>query len=208
MQKTETKNMSNNIELELRAEVTFNQLEKLFTDLNKKTKSLSYTKRLSVMFLGVINQVNFDIRVRISSNGKTEIVVKKGDFHSYDRIENSQEITKGQFIGVVKIFSLFNFKSKITERENFEFNLGNDITLVLVKAGSITYVEIEKMSNVKNLDQNKSELLSIIKNFGLKLIKNDKEFNELCDRLTKCSDWVFDGSENHVAKLNSMLNFY
>ena len=141
MQKTETKNMSNNIELELRAEVTFNQLEKLFTDLNKKTKQVSQTKRLSAMFLGKINKSNFDIRVRISSNGKTEIVVKKGDFHSYDRIENSQEITKGQFIGVVKIFSLFNFKSKITERENFEFNLGNDITLVLVKAGSITYVE-------------------------------------------------------------------
>ncbi len=208
MQKMETKNISNNIELELRAEITLNQLEKIFFDLNKKTKQVSQTKRLSVMFLGKINKLNFDIRVRISLNGKAEIVVKRGDFHIHDRIENSQEITKSQFVGIVRILSLFNFKSKITERENFEFDLGNDITLVLVKAGSIAYVEIEKISNTENLEKNKSELLSIIKNFSLKLIKDDKEFNELCDRLTKHSDWVFDGSEDHFVKLTSILDFY
>ncbi|KKQ21262.1 MAG: hypothetical protein US33_C0006G0012 [Parcubacteria group bacterium GW2011_GWC1_36_9] len=208
MQKKRIKNISNNIELELRAEVTPNQFEKLFIDLNKKIKLVSKTKRLSVMFLGKINKYNFDIRVRISSNGKVEIVAKKGDFHTHDRTENSQGITKGQFIGFVKILSLFNFKSKITERENFEFNLGNNTKLVLVKAGLIAYVEIEKMSNVENLDKNRSKLLNVIRNFRLKLIKNDKEFNELCDRLTKYSDWTFDGSEDHVAKLTSMLDFY
>ena len=160
------------------------------------------------MFLGKINKSNFDIRVRISSNGKAEIVVKKGDFHVHDRIENSQEITKNQFIGIVKILVLFGFKSKVTERENFEFDLDNNITLVLVKARSIAYVEIEKMSNIKNLEKNKSELSSIVKNFDLKIIKDDKEFNKLCNRLTKYSDWVFDGSDDHIAKLTSMLNLY
>ncbi|KKQ07762.1 MAG: hypothetical protein US18_C0008G0003 [Parcubacteria group bacterium GW2011_GWB1_36_5] len=208
MQKEKTKNRSNNIELELRAEVTFDQLEKLYFNLNKRTKKLSQTRRLSVMFLGKINKSNFDIRVRISSNGKAEIVVKKGDFHVHDRIENSQEITKNQFIGIVKILVLFGFKSKVTERENFEFDLDNNITLVLVKARSIAYVEIEKMSNIKNLEKNKSELSSIVKNFDLKIIKDDKEFNKLCNRLTKYSDWVFDGSDDHIAKLTSMLNLY
>ena len=204
MQKEKTKNRSNNIELELRAEVTFDQLEKLYFNLNKRTKKLSQTRRLSVMFLGKINKSNFDIRVRISSNGKAEIVVKKGDFHVHDRIENSQEITKNQFIGIVKILVLFGFKSKVTERENFEFDLDNNITLVLVKARSIAYVEIEKMSNIKNLEKNKSELSSIVKNFDLKIIKDDKEFNKLCNRLTKYSDWVFDGSDDHIVKLTSM----
>ena len=208
MQKEKTKNRSNNIELELRAEVTFDQLEKLYFNLNKRTKKLSQTRRLSVMFLGKINKSNFDIRVRISSNGKAEIVVKKGDFHVHDRIENSQEITKNQFIGIVKILVLFGFKSKVTERENFEFDLDNNITLVLVKARSIAYVEIEKMSNIKNLEKNKSELSSIVKNFDLKIIKDDKEFNKLCNRLTKYSDWVFDGSDDHIVKLTSMLNLY
>ena len=71
------KNMESNIELELRAEISLDQLEELLTDLNKEQKLLSHTKRLSVMFLGVINRANFDIRVRISSNGETELVVKR-----------------------------------------------------------------------------------------------------------------------------------
>ena len=81
--------MENNIELELRAEVSLDQFEELLTDLNKGQKLLSHTKRLSVIFLGAINQANFDIRVRISSNGETELVVKKGDYHAHNRVEYS-----------------------------------------------------------------------------------------------------------------------
>lgn len=202
------KNMENNIELELRAEVSLDQLEELLTYLNKSKKLLSHTKRLSVMFLGTISQENFDIRVRISSNGETELVIKKGDYHSYNRVEYSQKIKKDQFIGIVKIFSLFGFQSKVTERENFVFDLGNNTTMVLVKAGSIAYVEIEKMSDEKNITENKSELLRIINSFGLKLIDNGDEFNELCDRLTRYCDWVFDGTASHIERLETMLKSY
>jgi len=200
--------MTNNIELELRAEVSLNHFEELIAQLNQKSKIVSQTKRLSAMFLGKINKSNFDMRVRIDSNGKSEFVVKKGDFHVHNRIETSQEISKSQFIGMVKILSLLKFRSKITERENFIYNLGNNIELVLVKAGSIAYIEIEKMSNVKNIKDNKLELLSIIKSLNLKLIKNDKEFNKLCNRLTKHSDWIFNGSMAHIEKLESLLASY
>lgn len=200
--------MENNVELELRAEVSLDQLEGLLTDLDKRRKLLSHTKRLSVMFLGAINQANFDIRVRISSDGKTELVVKKGDYHAHNRVESSQKIKKDQFVGIVKIFSLFGFQSKVTERENFVFDLGNNTTMVLVKAGSIAYVEIEKMSHKKNIDENKAELLRIINSFNLKLIDNSDEFNELCDRLTRYCDWVFDGTTSHIEKLEAMLKSY
>lgn len=200
--------MENNIELELRAEVSLNQFEKLLADLNKKNNLLSHTKRLSVMFLGVVGKSKFDIRVRIDSEGKSELVVKKGDYHAYDRVESSQEISKDQFIGVVKIFSMFDLQSKVTERENFLFDMGNDIKMVLVKTESIAYVEIEKMSYEKNIDKNKADLLSIIDGFKLKLINNGEEFNELCDRLTNFSDWVFDGSPESINKLEGMLKSY
>ncbi len=200
--------MENNIELELRAEISLDQLDALLSDLKKRQKLLSYTKRLSVMFLGVINQANFDIRVRISSNGKTELVIKKGDYHADDRIEFSQEIKKDQVIGVVKIFSLFGFHAKVTERENFAFDLGDNTAMVLVKAGSIAYVEIEKMSHKKNIDENRDALLRIINNLNLKLIDNSDEFNELCDRLTRYCDWVFDGTASHIEKLETMLKAY
>jgi len=200
--------MENNIELELRAEASLDQFNILLSDLKKKQKLLSHTKRLSVMFLGGINQTNFDIRVRISSNGKTELVIKKGDYHAHNRIEFSQEIKKDQFIGIVKIFSLFGFQAKVTERENFTFDLGNNTTMVLVKAGSIAYVEIEKMSHKKNIDENRDELLRIINGFNLKLIDNDNEFNELCDRLTRCCDWIFDSTTSHAEKLETILKTY
>lgn len=200
--------MENNIELELRAEVSLDQFDALLSDLKKKQKILSHTKRLSVMFLGAINQVNFDIRVRISSNGKTELVIKKGDYHTHNRIEFSQEIKQDQFIGFVKIFSLFGFQAKVAERENFAFDLGDNIAMVLVKAGPIAYVEIEKMSNEKNIDENRDKLLRIVNSFNLKLIDNGDEFNELCDRLTRYCDWVFDGTASHIEKLETLLKAY
>lgn len=200
--------MENNIELELRAEVSLDQFDELLHNLKKKQKLLSHTKRLSVMFLGVINQVNFDIRVRTSSNEKTELVIKKGDYHIHNRVEFSQEIKKDQFINIVKIFSLFKFQSKVTERENFLFDLGNNTIMTLVKAKSIAYVEIEKMSHKKNIDENKAELLRIINSFNLKLIDNGDEFNQLCNRLTKYCDWVFDGTANHIKKLEKIFNSY
>jgi len=200
--------MENNIELELRAEVSLSQFDTLLFDLKKKQKLLSHIKRLSVMFLGEINQVNFDIRVRVSSDGKTELVIKRGDYHAHNRVEFSQEIKKDQFVEFVKIFSLFGFQAKVTERENFLFDLGNNTTMVLVKAGSIAYVEIEKMSHEKNINENKDKLLQIINSFNLKLIENDNEFNELCDRLTRDCDWIFNGTTNHIEKLEIVLNCY
>lgn len=203
-----TKSMENNIEAELRAEVSLNQLDGLLNHLKEKNKLISRAKRLSVMFLGNVNQVNFDIRVRISSGGNAELVVKKGDYHTHNRVESSQEISKDQFIGIVKIFSLFGFQSKITERENFVFDLGNDITMTLVKAGSIAYVEVEKMSNNESTDYVRKRLLTILEDLQLKPIDSGREFNELCDRLTKHSDWIFSGSTSDIEKLKKMLVSY
>lgn len=103
--------------------VSLNQFEELLSDLKKKNKLLAQTKRLSVIFLDAIDQVNFDIRVRISSNGK-------------------------------------------------------------------------------------AELLNIINNFNLKLIDNSDEFKELCDRLTRYTNWVLNNSTGHIEKLEVMLKSY
>ena len=197
-----------NIELELRAEVSLEQFNDLLKKLKRQAILISCTKRLSVMFLGKVNSSSIDIRVRIDSNGKSEVVAKKGDFHVHDRIEVSQEINKEQFVGIVKTFSIFGFHSKVTERENFVFDLNDDINLTLVKAGKIFYTEIEKMSEFKKIKENKRKLLEIFSNFNLKPIKNKNEFNELCNRLSKNSDWFFDSSKNHFKKLAGMLSVY
>ncbi len=201
-------NKSKNIELELRAEVSSYRFQKLLLELKKNTKQISATKRLSIMFLGSIQGTNFDIRIRINSDGKAEIVIKKGDFHVHDRIEVSQKIKKDQLLGFVDIFSLLKFRAKVTERENFEFDLGGGVVMVLVKADLITYVEVEKMSDRENLEVDRDELLRIMNNFNLKAIEDGKEFNKLCDRLTEHSDWEFNGSAKQKKKLKLVLDSY
>ena len=200
--------MNNNIELELRAEVSSQKFEELLMKLKKSNTLVSHTKRLSVMFFGAINKFNIDVRIRIDSNKNAELVLKKGALHTHDRIESSQSIRKEQILGFIKIFSLLDLNSKVTERENFVFDLKNEISLVLVKADKISYVEIEKMSNLNTIEENKENLLRILADFELKQIKDDVEFNELCDRLTKYSDWVFTNSEKDLEKIDTMLKNY
>ncbi|KKR83069.1 MAG: hypothetical protein UU28_C0004G0005 [Parcubacteria group bacterium GW2011_GWD2_40_9] len=57
------------------------------------------------------------------------------------------------------------------------------------------------------IKEDKRKLLEILYNLKLKPI-NKIEFNELCDRLSKHSDWSFDGSKKHFKKLAGMLSAY
>lgn len=197
----------NNIELELRAEIPHDDSEPLLRLLKKNYPLVSHSRRLTMMFIGRLNHSNIDIRTRIDSAGKSELVMKKGQFHSHDRIEISQQIDRGQMLGLVSIFSQFGLTSKVTERENFLFKLGNSVNLVLVRAGKISYVEIEKMSNNKNLDSNKKKLIEILSKYDLKPM-NGEEFDELCKRLTKYSDWPFNGTVADFKKLKNLISQY
>lgn len=196
-----------NIELELRSELTIDQFKNTFERLKNETKLVSQTKRLSIMFLGKVNKADFDIRLRIDNKKNAELVIKKGFFHAHNRIETSQKINKDQIVGFAKLFSFFGFNSKITERENFVFNIGQGIEIVLVKAGSIAYLEIEKMSSRKDIVKNKKRLLKILEDLKLKPIKK-QAFNELCDRLSIYSDIKFNNSQKDFKKLEKILNNY
>lgn len=200
--------MTNNIELELRAEISPVQFKSTLSKLEAKYRLSSKNKRLSVMFLGKVGNSEFDIRIRINRKSRAELVIKRGAFHAHDRIEVSQEISKDEFIGLVRIFSVFGFKTKITERENFVFDLGDKIELTMVKAGKIAYVEIEKMSNKKSLLENKKRLTDILLGMKLESIINKNEFNELCNRLSIESDTYFSGRAKDFTKLEKLLSTY
>jgi len=196
-----------NIELELRAEVKKDQYPKLLSKLKRGYKLISHTKRLSVMYFGKIGQASLDVRVRIT-NGDSEVAIKKGVLHAHDRIEMSQSIDRSQFMGMTQLYSLFDFKSEVAERETHNFDMGRNIVFSLVKAGNIAYVEIEKMSRKQEVEKNKEQLQVILDDFKLKTIANEKEFNKLCDRLSKHSDWSFMGSKKDMAKLKKLLARY
>lgn len=197
----------NNIELEFRAEIKEKQFFQLLSRLEKKGKLISHTRRLSAMFFGKINDNSFDIRVRIT-NGQPEVVIKKGDLYAVDRLEFSQPITREQFFGFIRLFSLFSFKSEIAERETYNFLLNDSVTISVVKAGNISYVEIEKMSSKDTLEINRKHLLDLVGEYDLKLISSEEEFSNLCERLSKQCDWLFTNTGENFDKLKNIFTKY
>jgi len=197
----------NNIELELRAEVSLAEFESLLARLRQETQPLSEVKRLSVMFHGEMNGIPVDIRVRIKDDKRAEVVIKKGALHSANRTEVAQEIAPEQFLGMVRVFSAFGLQTKVTERENFNFSLPNDIVFTLTKTNDIIYAELEKMSNPENVESNKIELLKIIDQYGLRLIDREEDFYDLCKRLDEY-DWFFQGTADHHEQLEKLLSQY
>lgn len=196
-----------NIELEFRSEINIRDFDNFLTLLRETSLKSTYVKRLSIMFLGKILEKNFDIRIRIDSNGKTELVVKKGDFHSHDREEFSQKVKKEQIVGLVRIFSLFGFSSKITERENFDFIMEDDLKVTAVRAKKICYLEFEKMSSGEHVDEDRIQVCSFMNKIGV--VPIDKEhFDNLCLRLSRDSDIIFSASDSEFLNLENMLENY
>ncbi|MFH1662218.1 MAG: hypothetical protein ABIA02_03930 [Candidatus Falkowbacteria bacterium] len=196
--------MKKNIELEFRAEVLKNDFNNVLNILKKQGNLISKTKRLSVMFFGKFNNDCFDIRIRITNN-ESEIVIKKGELHSKDRSEYSQKINNDQFVGMVKLISKFGFRSKVGERETFNFQFPNQIIVSLVRAGDLSYLEIEKMTNENNIRKDKEILYNLAKDLKVDVIEDKNKFDDFCKRLDNIVDWEFRDDYKCYRKLEKLL---
>lgn len=199
--------MKHLIEVEFRAPLSQKTFDSLLKKLRKAGRLKRISKRLSVMFFDTIKGVDYDIRVRTKGNG-AEIVVKRGGYGSHRRIELGQDISRGQFIGMVKSLSLFGFQCKIGERENFVYILAGGAEATLVKVRSMFYIEIEKLSKPKDVQKSKKEVLGWFEYFNLEPIRSEKVFLRLCKKLSKVADWNFYGKEKDFKKLEQALNRY
>lgn len=199
--------MDKKIELELRAEIPQRDQKSFKKRLGEIGILHSHTKRLSIMYFGDIGTKKLDIRVRVT-NGECEVVVKSGSFGAHDRIEVAQKINPKEFLGMVKIFTQFGFTMKVGERETFNYALPDDITISLVFAGPISYIELEKMSSEIDVEKNKRQLQQYADQLGLQLLESEEGFNALCKRLNKKVDWPFYGTNKEYTRLNELFNRY
>jgi len=200
--------MKTNKEIELRAEVSPKELSGIESKF-PATSLVSSNERLSVIFLGTINNENVDIRIRIDSQKHAELILKIGDFHSHNRTEITQKIQPDQFMGLVNIFSKFGFSIKVMRRKTKRLFFKNEgYEVALVDADKFAYVEIEKVLDTSDealITEEKNNLEEIMVSAGMTSI-NKKQFDNLCDRLTKEVDWVFNGSSADYSKLESELS--
>lgn len=197
----------NNIELELRSEISKRQAGNLIKKLRKDYRLISKTRRLMAMFFGSLGKHQIDIRVRIT-NGQAELVFKKGGYHAEDRVELAQNISPDQFLGLCGIFGSLEFNAKIGERSSYNFDLGEGAVFTIAKAGKFYYTEIEKLSNKKNLEANRKKLIGIMNRLKLKPFETPEGFYDLCRRLTEQCDWKFKNTRKDLARLSSLLNKY
>lgn len=199
--------MEHNIELELRAEVTADQYNRVHNMLKTLGTLHSETKRLSAMFFGVIGTATHDIRVRCT-NGRCEVVMKTGtSFNAHDRVEISQSIQPDQFVGLAKMFAQFQFESKVGSRETLNFNLPGDVLASLVRAGQLTYLELEKMASPESAELIRQELAALLETFSLDSFTSEA-YSKFCNTLTDHVDWTFTGSPSDIQRLEAQLAQY
>lgn len=196
--------MSKNIELELRAEILSKDFDTVLSKLKNNGEFISRANRLSVMFFGEYKNEFVDIRIRVTDK-ESEIVVKKGGLHSHNRIELSQKISNDQFMGMVRIISQLGFDSKVGERENWNFKFSDKIIVSLVKAGNLSYLEIEKMTDEINQYKDKKQLLGIAKKIDVKVIEDKKYFDNFCKRLFEAGDWKFNNTKEEYERIEESL---
>ena len=203
-----------NIELEFRAVVPIRLYNKLHRQLHQRYTHKRTTRRLSVMFFGKVENEQVDIRVRIT-NGDAEVVVKRGRFGAHNRTEKSVPIKTNQFLEFVRFFVACGFTQtqhpgyipKVAERFTHDFSDGKGTVLSLVRAGSIVYLEVERMSTILQVPVNKQKVLKHLQDLKLKPI-NDKQFVTLCKKLSKQEDWTFRGTPNQHRRLAKLLREY
>jgi adenylate cyclase class IV len=196
--------MAKNIELEIRAIIKKEDFEAVLKKLNKVGKLVSKTNRLSVMFYGTCEKNSIDAKVRIT-DGKSEVVIKKGDFHSHNRTEYIQSIANSEFMNIVRIFSQFGFGAKVFERITSNIQFPGGVMLSLVKAGSYSYLEIEKMTDEKDQGADKIILENVARDLGVAIIEDKKSYYDFCNMLTEKVDWNFSGSEKDFLRLEKIL---
>ncbi len=194
------------IELEVRAEVRLKDQEVLLAHLHRHGKLINRTRRCSVMFFGHAAGNPVDLRVRVT-NGKAEVVVKKGALHAPNRVEFSQPVSKTDVVGLSKVFSLMGYEAKVGERVTANFDFGKDTIVSLAKADKIAYLEVERMTDKKHYEHDKRDVLGVLGELGYKPLMK-AEFEDLCHRLTRRVDWKFKGSERDLKRLKGIIRRY
>lgn len=192
------------IELELRCEIPSRQFAKTLDHLRLHGKFLKHTKRLSVMCFGKIGHHKIDIRIRTTKQ-RTEVVMKKGDWHAHNRTEVTQKISPDQFLGLTRIFAELDFEMKVGERESYDFSFRPGIMVTLARAGKIAYLEVEKQTTSAKQDYDKTELCTLARKLNLPPFLSGQQFYRLCHRLTQHVDWRFHNKPADYRKLSRQL---
>ena len=160
------------IEIELRGPLTKNKYQKLLGFLKKEGQFVKELERKTFLF--DISDQTLDLKVR-TTNGLSEIVLKKGFWGARKREEIILPIETKLVDEAVKLFALLGYnKGGIAIRDSHIFNYKNIEFAVVRCPKGVYYYEAEFLAN-KNIKNPEKHIENILNELDLK-IWSDKEF--------------------------------
>lgn len=166
-------------------------------------------ERLMIRYHGFDKNIDddLDVRVRIT-NGKPELVVKKGKFGAVNiREENCVEIQKGGFGNLLHtMFALGYEKGIIIVRNILVYSYDKvEFSLVEVPNHSYFYEAEILLEEEKNIEEATEIIKNVCSSLGLKVFTDDDFFTYM-KKLDAEANYLYDYRENGIEKVNELLS--
>ncbi len=206
--------VSKNIEVELRGPLVEEDYQKLSEMLKTKGKLIKSQHRLLLdysTFLEGIGERTLDIRVRVT-DGKVEIVVKKGKFGGTSREEASLFPEDNNIENTLKIMHLLGYSKAVACDRRIQRYMIEDMEIAIQdvmdfsQPGSIhsRFFEAEIMTN----ENGRAGAVIKIKNFLLEhelKTYSEIEWNECVAKMNKEANGIFDYDTDDIESITALI---
>ncbi len=202
--------MQKNIEVELRGPLTEESYKKLLNYLEANGNLVKKENRFLIdysTFLEGIGERKSDIRTRIT-NGKVELIVKKGRFGGASREEASVFVENNDLDRALHFMSLLGYKKGVAaDRGIVRYQIGGiEIAIQDVRVYGAEnkihsrFFEAEIMSAEDGKKEAEMKIKKFLKNLGLSFFQ-ESDWIGYVEKMNKETNGVFDYEKDSVDKI-------
>ena len=171
-------------EIEVRGPLNKRQFEEFHSWLRKNAEFKGKKRRLLIDFTPFSTNKKLDVRARIT-NGKAEIIVKRGKWLAENRKETSVYLEKGNFRNALEVLGNMGYKKGILALRNFYRYVYRNIDFSLVEVikvdkklketpGFSFYYEAELLNPGKDFEREKKSMNRILLELGLQKFNREE----------------------------------
>ncbi len=205
--------MAQNIEVELRGPLTEEGYTELLNVLKERGELVKNQNRFLLdysTFLEGIGERKLDVRVRVT-NGKVEMVIKKGKFGGTSREEASLFPEGSSLEDTLKFMSLLGYTKAVACDRGIQRYMCDGIEFAVQdvrdfsQPGTIhsRFFEAEIMSDEAGKDAAVEKIRTFLKEHGLREF-SESEWNEYVAKMNQGANGVFDYEHDDVAKVANL----
>ena len=207
--------MKKNIEVELRGPLDKNFYKSFLDYLDNNGEFIDNKDRFLIdysTFLEGVSGRKSDIRTRIT-DGKIELIVKKGKFGGHSRLESSVFIEGNDIKNALTFMSLLGYKKGITAfKKIIKYNIdGIEITIHEMKNCEnpreihSRFFEAEIMTDEESKEEAIKKISKFLKELELSVFK-EGDWYEYVRKLNKEANGVFDYEKDNLDDLIKFIN--